>query len=951
MFLSRLHIFVPKFTMRLFWTLILVVLYNGCSSEGVNSTLSARPKVVNIGCMVSFNTLVGKVTKVAAEAAVEDINSNPDVLGGTKLNMITLDSNASGFLGIVEAIRFMETDTMAIVGPQSSVIAHVVSNIANELQVPLLSFAATDPSLSSLQYPFFVRTSPSDKFQMEAIAEMVEYYEWREVIAIYIDDDFGRNGIAALADQLAKRRCSISYKAAMKPGATLDDARDALVQVALRESRIMVVHTYPTKGLEIFSMARYLGMIDKGYVWIATNWLSTILDAGSPLSSDEKENLEGAITLRIHTPGSELKQKFVSRWSNLTRKAGLTGSSRMSTYALYAYDTVWLLARAINEFFNQGGKVSFSKDPRLTELNSGSMNLDSMSIFDGGKLLRDNIFKVNMTGVTGPFSFTSEKELFRPTFEVINVVGTGFRKVGYWSEYSGLSIVPPETLYSKPPNCSSSNQQLHSIIWPGQITEKPRGWVFPNNGRQLKIGVPNRASFREFVGKVPGIDSFRGYCIEVFTTAIDLLPYAVPYKLVAFGDGHNNPDDTELIRLITAGVYDAAIGDIAITTNRTKMVDFTQPYIESGLVVVAPVKEQNSNAWAFLSPFTPKMWCVTGVFFLIVGTVIWILEHRLNDDFRGPPSKQIVTVLWFSFSTLFTAQRENTVSTFGRIVLLIWLFVVLIINSSYTASLTSILTVQKLSSPITGIESLVNTKEPIGYQWGSFARNYLIQELRIDESRLVPLNLPEDYAKALKDGPSRGGVAAVVDERAYMELFLSSRCQFSILGQEFTKNGWGFAFPRDSPLAVDMSTAILKLSENGELQRIHDKWLSGIACTSQNTKLEVDRLQLKSFSGLFFLCGLACFLALLIYFVMLACQYCQYYPNSEVASESSRSGRLQTFLSFADEKEESVRSRSKRRQLEVTSVRSIDQDASVNGSRTDRSEIYSNRVVSFGESV
>lgn len=117
---------------------------------------------------------------------------------------------------------------------------------------------------------------------------------------------------------------------------------------------------------------------------------------------------------------------------------------------------------------------------------------------------------------------------------------------------------------------------------------------------------------------------------------------------------------------------------------------------------------------------------------------------------------------------------------------------VLIINSSYTASLTSILTVQKLSSPIIGIESLVNTKEPIGYQWGSFARNYLIQELRIDESRLVPLNLPEDYAKALKDGPSRGGVAAVVDERAYMELFLSSRCQFSILGQEFTKNGWGF---------------------------------------------------------------------------------------------------------------------------------------------------------------
>ncbi|KAF3668112.1 hypothetical protein FXO38_08251 [Capsicum annuum] len=115
------------------------------------------------------------------------------------------------------------------------------------------------------------------------------------------------------------------------------------------------------------------------------------------------------------------------------------------------------------------------------------------------------------------------------------------------------------------------------------------------------------------------------------------------------------------------------------------------------------------------------MWCITGVFFLIIGTVIWILEQRLNDDFRGPPSKQLVSVLWFNFSTLFTAQK-----------------------------------------------------------------------LLIDESRLVPLNLPGDYARALKDGPGHGGVAAIVDDRAYVEFFLSTRCQFSILGQEFKKNGRGF---------------------------------------------------------------------------------------------------------------------------------------------------------------
>lgn len=131
-------------------------------------------------------------------------------------------------------------------------------------------------------------------------------------------------------------------------------------------------------------------------------------------------------------------------------------------------------------------------------------------------------------------------------------------------------------------------------------------------------------------------------------------------------------------------------------------------------------------------------------------------------------------------------------STLGRVVLIIWLFVVLIINSSYTASLTSILTVQQLYSPIKGIESLVNSKVPIGYTQGSFAKNYLVQEIHIEESRLVPLTTPEEIAKALKHGPENGGVAAYIDERAYTDIFLSSRCDLSVVGQEFTRNGWGF---------------------------------------------------------------------------------------------------------------------------------------------------------------
>lgn len=93
-------------------------------------------------------------------------------------------------------------------------------------------------------------------------------------------------------------------------------------------------------------------------------------------------------------------------------------------------------------------------------------------------------------------------------------------------------------------------------------------------------------------------------------------------------------------------VFDAAVGDIDILPNRARIVDFSHPYTESGLVVVAPVRKLNSSPWTFLWPFSPTMWAAASGFILIIGVVMWILEHRTNNEFRGPPKKQIKTILW-----------------------------------------------------------------------------------------------------------------------------------------------------------------------------------------------------------------------------------------------------------------------------------------------------------------
>lgn len=879
---------------------------------------SSNPGVLNVGVLFTLDSVIGRSAQPAILAAVDDVNADNSVLPGTKLKLILHDTNCSGFLGTVEAMQMMEDEVVAAIGPQSSGIAHVISHVINELHIPLLSFGATDPTLSALQYPYFVRTTQSDHFQMNAIADMVDYFGWREVIAIFVDDDNGRSGISALSDALAKKRARISYKAAFSPGSPNSVISELLVSINLMESRVYIVHVNPDTGLSVFSLAKKLQMMSSGYVWIATDWLPSFLDSFETNSPDIMNHLQGVVALRHHTPDSDLKKNFVSKWKGLKYKK----SSSFNSYALYAYDSVWLAARALDTFLKEGGHIYFSTDPKLRENNGSILHLKSLRVFNGGEQLLQTIKRTNFTGVSGRIQFGDDRNLIHPAYDILNIGGTGTRRIGYWSNHSGLSTIAPENLYTKPLNASPNNH-LYSVIWPGEVTSVPRGWVFPHNGKSLQIVVPNRVSYKAFVSKDKNPPGVKGYCIDVFEAALNLLPYPVPRTYILYGDGKDTPEYSNLVYEVSQNKYDAAVGDITIVTNRTKIVDFTQPFMESGLVVVTVVNEEKSSPWAFLRPFTVQMWAVTAIFFIFVGAVVWILEHRTNEEFRGPPRQQLITIFWFSFSTMFFSHKENTVSTLGRLVLIIWLFVVLIINSSYTASLTSILTVQQLTSKIEGIDSLISGTDAIGVQEGSFALNYLINELSIAASRIVKLKNQEEYADALRRGPGNGGVAAIVDELPYVELFLAgTNCIFRTVGQEFTKSGWGFAFQRDSPLAVDLSTAILQLSENGDLQKIHDKWLSRTECSMSLNQVDVNQLSLSSFWGLFLICGIACFIALSIFFFRVLFQYRRFTPETQPEVEdiepvrTRRLSRTTSFMHFVDKKEAEIKGKLKRKASE-----------------------------------
>ncbi|XP_057850920.2 glutamate receptor 3.3 isoform X2 [Cryptomeria japonica] len=890
---------------------VLIPCNGSTAGKNRSSFGNSRPLVANVGALFAFDSTIGRVAKAAMELAVKDVNNNHSLLSGTKLELSMVDSNCSAFIGTAAALELLKKDVVAIIGPQSSVLAHIVSHLAKELQIPLLSFAATDPTLTSSEYPYFIRMTHSDFSQMSAIAALVGYYGWREVVAVYIDDDYGRNGVSVLGDALGNLGAKISNKAAMPPEISQSEMGNILAKLALVEARVFVVHMNSDAGLNLFSKAKEIGMLSSDYVWIVTDWLSSVLDSNI-LAPDDMNSLQGVIGLRRHNPNSEQHNEFTRKWKRL--QTTHIADTSLNVFGLYAYDSILMIAHSINTFLNQGGNYSFVKQNTVSNKSGSKSELAALKVFKEGAQLRKIILGTNFNGVAGPVQLDKSRNLIGSTFEIINIAGTGFRSIGYWSNHTGFSVTPPEYLATVNHNQSHAKPKLYDIIWPGESKVVPRGWVFPNNGKELVIGVPRKIGFKEFVSTVNDSHTPKGFCIDVFLAAVNLLSYALPYTFISYGTGNSTPSYDKLVEQVALKNFDAAVGDISIVTKRSKIVDFTQPYIESGLVVVVAAKGIDSNAWAFLRPFTVEMWCTTVAFFVIIGAVVWILEHRLNPEFRGHPKQQVMNVLWFTFSTMFFSHRENTVSSLGRAVLLIWLFVVLIINSSYTASLTSILTVQKLSPTIQGIESLASSNLPIGYQTGSFVADYLSGEYNIAKSRLVPLNTQDNYAKALSLGPNKGGVAAVVDELPYIQSFLSTHCGYTIVGREFTKSGWGFAFPKDSHLAVDMSTAILALSENGELQRIHDKWLKNDICSLEGSAVHANQFGLQSFWGLFLVMGIVCLLALFVFFVRMICEFTRHVntcieDSPDVSNSLSlRSAKvLRSFASFVDEREDTAK--------------------------------------------
>ncbi|XP_030493707.2 glutamate receptor 2.1 [Cannabis sativa] len=878
-----------------------------CSSTSCLAQNDTIP--VEVGVVFDLETWLGKVWLSCIELGLSDFyGSHPNFK--TRLILNIRDSKEDVVTAASQALDLIQNvQVRAILGPHKSTQAKFIIDLGQKAQVPIISFSATSPSLKiSNQSTYFFRTATGDSSQVLAISSIVKAFRWRKVVPIYIDNEYGEGIIPYLVDALGEVNTEVPYRSAIPPSATDDQIKAELYKLNTMQTRVFVVHTSSDLGIRLFTIANKIGMLGQGYVWIITQDFANRLNS---LNSSIIDSMEGVLGIKTFVPQSKELDSFKVRWKanyfykNIDQigKNPTFFDAKLNVMGFWAYDSVHALALAVEKLISTSGGVINTTTLNSVANTSGSTNLDSFNVSPIGPKLLETLSSTRFKGLAGDF-ILDNGQLKTPIFEIVNIVNGGKGRIGYWTQNNGLV----RNLADLSVEYSTSKSSLKPILWPGESTNSPKGyWENPTNEKRLRIGIPNSSVYREFVNvincdantSILSSSDVIGFSIDVFKASVRALPYALNYDFYVNRDGSYD----DLIYQVYLGKYDAVVADVTIRANRSQYVYFTLPYTESGVAMVVPVKDNmTKSAWVFLKPLTWDLWVTTFCFFLFIGFVVWVLEHRINEDFRGPPSHQIGTSFWFSFSTIVFAHKERVVSNLARFVVIVWAFVLLILTQSYAASLTSLLTVEQLEPTIKDINQILKSGERVGCLGYSFVYE-LLKQRGFANSQIVLLNSTQQCDHFLSIGSAKGGIAAYVDETPNTKIFLAQYCsKYTLIGPIFKTAGYGFAFRNGSPLAHDISKAILNVTEGDEMKKIENKWFMTTeqnTCLNSDPKISSNSLSLDNFWGLFLIAGVSSLSTLIIFAIMFLQKHKQIWSNSH----SSIPRRIGAIFKIFDQKD------------------------------------------------
>ncbi|KAF5776792.1 putative periplasmic binding protein-like I [Helianthus annuus] len=565
---------------------------------------------VGIGVILDMDTSPGKMSKTCISMAISDFYKKHDNYT-TVIRPYYRDSKHNNVQAASAALDLMKNvQVTAVIGPMTSSQADFVIDLGNKEKVPVISPAAS-PSLSPNNNVYFIRSAHNSTLQLKPITELIKHFSWSEVVFVYEDGEYGRGLVPYLSDAMMNIGTKVTYQTVIYPSVSDDWILAELYKLKTMQTRVFVVHALPDLASRFFKKVNDVGMMDEGYVWIITGGLTSHLHY-----LDHKDDMmQGVIGVKSYIPNSGELFDFKRRWKREFRSRYPEDDvTELDMSGIRLYDTVFGLAMALEKIQKEKGDSD----------GTGALNMRTR--------LLSSIRNFRFDGLSGNFNVING-QLQSSAYEIVNIIGSGENTIGFWSpEIDGISK-----------KLSNNTKGLKPVTWPGGSHVIPKGWEIPvSNKNMLRVAV-----------RVGGLDQFidadidsdtgqvtmTGFCVDVFNAVVNALPYALKIEFVPFvtSDGKKPAGSyDDLVFNLSIGGYDAIVGDITILADRLDRVAFTLPYTEAGVSLVVPIRDERKSAWIFLKPLEKELWLTIGAFFIYIGLVVWVIEHRVRGVPRPP---------------------------------------------------------------------------------------------------------------------------------------------------------------------------------------------------------------------------------------------------------------------------------------------------------------------------
>jgi polar amino acid transport system substrate-binding protein len=258
---------------------------------------------------------------------------------------------------------------------------------------------------------------------------------------------------------------------------------------------------------------------------------------------------------------------------------------------------------------------------------------------------------------------------------------------------------------------------------------------------------------------------------------------------------------------VAKGSLDAAVAALTVTGSRHRLVDFTQPFYSTGLGI-AVTRDAGVSWWPIMGNlFSLGFIRAVAVLFVVsiaVGIVLWLLERRHNEHF-GAHRQGLGSSVWWSAVAMtqsaHAAGEKVPITLPGRLLAIVWMVASVIVIASFTAALTSTLTLKQLRGAVHGEDDLryvrvaaiagTETIEYLGHQHISY------QGFADAEAGLLALQ--------------NGRVDAFVYDEPLLLWLVNERFSGSlqVLGATFDPQVYAIALPRGSELRMPIDIALL----------------------------------------------------------------------------------------------------------------------------------------------